>query len=194
MRKTTGPPSPHGAAPTTSRRVVAGMPCAARDQTLSTSRLRPDKPGPAPKPASLRYRLRGRPYYSFERPRRRKGRIGKYDLSGKADRQHSKSGSRSKRGGSASSWPASPPPRRPTASTLSRAGWKRASPANMDYLHRHADARRHPHSILPGVRSVVMVGMNYKPGRDLHCTRAATAPRRAVTRAAGTTTMFSASG
>lgn len=36
----------------------------------------------------------------------------------------------------------------------------------MDYLHRHADARRHPHSVLPDVRSVVMVGMNYKPPDD----------------------------
>jgi epoxyqueuosine reductase len=33
----------------------------------------------------------------------------------------------------------------------------------MDYMHRHAEARRHPSSILPEVRSVVMVGMNYKP-------------------------------
>src|SRR5262245_47878181 len=34
---------------------------------------------------------------------------------------------------------------------------------DMDYLHRHADARRHPRSVLPAVRSVVMVGMNYAP-------------------------------
>ena len=33
----------------------------------------------------------------------------------------------------------------------------------MDYLQRHAEARRHPRSILPDVRSVVMVGMNYRP-------------------------------
>ena len=32
----------------------------------------------------------------------------------------------------------------------------------MDYMQRHADARRHPESILPTVRSVVMVGINYK--------------------------------
>ncbi len=32
----------------------------------------------------------------------------------------------------------------------------------MDYMHRQAEARRHPASILPEVRSVVMVGMNYK--------------------------------
>src|SRR5215468_8637315 len=31
----------------------------------------------------------------------------------------------------------------------------------MGYMQRHADARRHPSSILPKVRSVVMVGMNY---------------------------------
>lgn len=33
----------------------------------------------------------------------------------------------------------------------------------MDYLHRHGDARRHPSSILPEVRSVIMVGINYRP-------------------------------
>src|SRR6266481_752280 len=33
----------------------------------------------------------------------------------------------------------------------------------MEYMQRNADARRHPSSILPEVRSVVMVGMNYKP-------------------------------
>jgi epoxyqueuosine reductase len=32
---------------------------------------------------------------------------------------------------------------------------------SMGYMHRHADARRDPSSILPEVRSVVMVGMNY---------------------------------
>jgi epoxyqueuosine reductase len=34
----------------------------------------------------------------------------------------------------------------------------------MEYMHRQADARRHPDSILADVRSVVMVGMNYKKG------------------------------
>jgi epoxyqueuosine reductase len=34
---------------------------------------------------------------------------------------------------------------------------------DMDYMHRHGDARRHPESVLPEVRSVVMAGMNYKP-------------------------------
>src|SRR5690349_16426371 len=33
----------------------------------------------------------------------------------------------------------------------------------MDYMARQADARKHPDSILPSVRSVVMVGVNYKP-------------------------------
>jgi epoxyqueuosine reductase len=33
----------------------------------------------------------------------------------------------------------------------------------MAYMQRHADARRHPSSILSEVRSVVMVGMNYHP-------------------------------
>jgi epoxyqueuosine reductase len=32
----------------------------------------------------------------------------------------------------------------------------------MTYLHRHAEARRHPSSVLPKVRSVIMVGMNYQ--------------------------------
>ncbi|HZT80317.1 MAG TPA: tRNA epoxyqueuosine(34) reductase QueG [Gemmataceae bacterium] len=31
----------------------------------------------------------------------------------------------------------------------------------MAYMHRHAEARRHPAAVLPGVRSVVMAGMNY---------------------------------
>lgn len=31
----------------------------------------------------------------------------------------------------------------------------------MSYLHRHAEARRHPSSILPEVKSVVMVAVNY---------------------------------
>jgi epoxyqueuosine reductase len=35
----------------------------------------------------------------------------------------------------------------------------------MGYLHAHAEARRHPRSILPPVRSIVMVGMNYAPSR-----------------------------
>jgi epoxyqueuosine reductase len=33
----------------------------------------------------------------------------------------------------------------------------------MGHMQRHSDARRHPDSILPDVRSVVMVGINYKP-------------------------------
>ena len=37
---------------------------------------------------------------------------------------------------------------------------------DMAYMHRHAEARRHPDSILPDVRSVVMVGMNYKPAQE----------------------------
>ncbi len=32
----------------------------------------------------------------------------------------------------------------------------------MDYMRRHAEARRHPDSMLPNVKSVVMVGINYK--------------------------------
>jgi epoxyqueuosine reductase len=35
---------------------------------------------------------------------------------------------------------------------------------DMEYMQRHAEARRHPASVLPEVRSVVMVGMNYNDG------------------------------
>jgi epoxyqueuosine reductase len=35
---------------------------------------------------------------------------------------------------------------------------------DMDYMHRHAEARRHPESVLQEVRSVVMLAMNYNPG------------------------------
>jgi epoxyqueuosine reductase len=38
-------------------------------------------------------------------------------------------------------------------------GWA----GEMRYLERQARARRHPESILRGVRSIVMVGLNYKP-------------------------------
>jgi epoxyqueuosine reductase len=34
----------------------------------------------------------------------------------------------------------------------------------MAYMHAHAEARRDPSAILPGVRSVIMVGMSYAPG------------------------------
>jgi epoxyqueuosine reductase len=37
---------------------------------------------------------------------------------------------------------------------------------DMTYLHRRAEAYRHPGAVLPEVRSVVMVGMNYKPADD----------------------------
>jgi epoxyqueuosine reductase len=40
----------------------------------------------------------------------------------------------------------------------------RGCAGEMDYMAKHCDARRHPASILPDVRSVVMVGMNYFPG------------------------------
>jgi epoxyqueuosine reductase len=33
----------------------------------------------------------------------------------------------------------------------------------MAYMHAHAEARRHPRGILPTVRAVIMVGMNYSP-------------------------------
>jgi epoxyqueuosine reductase len=34
----------------------------------------------------------------------------------------------------------------------------------MGYLHRHRDARRHPRSVVEGVRSVLMLGMEYAGG------------------------------
>jgi epoxyqueuosine reductase len=37
---------------------------------------------------------------------------------------------------------------------------------DMAYMHRHADARRHPDAVLPDVRSVIMLGMNYNPGPE----------------------------
>jgi epoxyqueuosine reductase len=36
----------------------------------------------------------------------------------------------------------------------------------MQYMERHGEARGHPASILPEVRSVLMVGMNYKPTEE----------------------------
>ncbi|GIW81410.1 MAG: epoxyqueuosine reductase [Gemmatales bacterium] len=33
----------------------------------------------------------------------------------------------------------------------------------MQYMYRHAEARRHPASVLPEVRSIIMVAMNYRP-------------------------------
>jgi epoxyqueuosine reductase len=33
---------------------------------------------------------------------------------------------------------------------------------DMAYMHKHADARRHPASIVPDVESVVMVALNYR--------------------------------
>jgi len=47
-----------------------------------------------------------------------------------------------------------------------RAWLEQGYAGEMNYMRRHADARQHPESILPGVRSVVMVGMNYKPAED----------------------------
>jgi epoxyqueuosine reductase len=38
---------------------------------------------------------------------------------------------------------------------------ERGYAGEMTYLHRHADARQHPSSILPEVQSVIMLGLNY---------------------------------
>lgn len=37
----------------------------------------------------------------------------------------------------------------------------------MGYMSRHSEARRHPDSMLPNVKSVVMVGLNYKPANPV---------------------------
>jgi epoxyqueuosine reductase len=47
-----------------------------------------------------------------------------------------------------------------------RTGLDQGYAGEMDYMHRHALARRHPSSILPTVRSVVMVSMNYHAGQN----------------------------
>src|SRR5688500_11120807 len=45
------------------------------------------------------------------------------------------------------------------------AAWlDRGYAGEMAYLHKHRDERRHPDSVLDGVRSVLMVGMEY--GRE----------------------------
>jgi epoxyqueuosine reductase len=36
----------------------------------------------------------------------------------------------------------------------------------MSYMHRHEQARRHPASILPGVQSVIMAAMSYRPSQE----------------------------
>jgi epoxyqueuosine reductase len=43
---------------------------------------------------------------------------------------------------------------------------ERGFAGTMDYMHRHGAARRHPSSVLPEVRSVIMVGMNYRPSGE----------------------------
>ncbi len=45
-----------------------------------------------------------------------------------------------------------------------RAWLERGFAGEMDYMHRHAEARCEPSSILPEVRSVVMLGLNYPAG------------------------------
>jgi epoxyqueuosine reductase len=39
---------------------------------------------------------------------------------------------------------------------------------DMAYLERHADAHRHPAAVLEGVRTVIMLAMNYRPPHDEH--------------------------
>src|SRR5262245_7802345 len=44
-----------------------------------------------------------------------------------------------------------------------RAWLDRGFAGEMNYLHRHSEARRHPRGVYPEVRSVVMLGMSYAP-------------------------------
>ncbi len=53
---------------------------------------------------------------------------------------------------------------------------ERGFAGDMDYLHRHAAARRHPAFVLPQVRSVVMVGLNYRSAPHQAATIAPTRP------------------
>ena len=56
-------------------------------------------------------------------------------------------------------------PATPADSFAHFAAWLDAGYAGeMDYLHRHRNQRRHPNDVLEGVRSVVMLGMEYQPG------------------------------
>ncbi len=43
---------------------------------------------------------------------------------------------------------------------------ERGFAGEMQYMHRHAEARRHPDAVLQDVRSVVMLGMNYYPAEE----------------------------
>src|SRR6185312_14388567 len=52
---------------------------------------------------------------------------------------------------------------------------ERGFAGTMDYMHRHGEARRHPCSILPEVRSVLMVAMNYRPDGERGCVSAPSA-------------------
>jgi epoxyqueuosine reductase len=53
---------------------------------------------------------------------------------------------------------------------------------DMEYMHRHAGSRRHPGSVLPDVRSIIMLGMNYKPGYDSQQSTLETRPGGRVSR------------
>src|SRR5262245_13393572 len=47
-----------------------------------------------------------------------------------------------------------------------RAWLEKGCAGEMSYMELHAGAREHPRSVLPEVRSVVMVGMNYRTRRN----------------------------
>lgn len=53
---------------------------------------------------------------------------------------------------------------------------ERGFAADMDYIERRREAYRHPSGVLDGVRSVVMVALNYKPPADDHHTAGEAVP------------------
>ncbi len=59
-------------------------------------------------------------------------------------------------------------------------GWlERGFAGSMDYLNRHAEARRHPTSILPEVRSILMAGLNYRRAACVSCSESSIRARNA---------------
>lgn len=74
-------------------------------------------------------------------------------------------------------------PAQPADSFAQLQDWlARGYAGEMAYMHRHGDARRHPTSILPTVRSVVMVALNYKPQAPVAVPRARNGNRAQIAR------------
>ncbi len=53
-----------------------------------------------------------------------------------------------------------------TAGERLRAYLEAGRHGDMDWMQTHADRRADPHALMPEVRSVIMLGMSYAPGRD----------------------------